>query len=104
MCALVFRLNSDKRRGHAIFANFFRRNRPAWNLQTLQAGADQSKVAAGVDECAERHVAADPAEAIEVSNFHQSSQTTTASSLLILSAAENSVKLRGKRSDAGAPF
>src|SRR5258705_2024143 len=68
--ALVFRYDTDEGCGHTVFPHFFRGNRPARNLQTLQTGAKEFEIAAGIDDRAKGHIAADAAETIEVSKSH----------------------------------
>ena len=59
MLGLVFGLNADESRRHAVLPDLFRRDRPTRNLQCLQAGPEHVQIAAGVNQCAECHVATD---------------------------------------------
>src|SRR5258708_9278163 len=69
--SLVFSCNADKRGGHAVFPDFFGGDGPAWNLQALQAGAQECQVTTGVYDGAERHVAADTAKTVKIRKFHE---------------------------------
>ena len=67
-CVVFFgRLDADLRRREAALADLldFERDRQA---ERGEAGADRVGVDAGVDEGAERHVAADAAETVEMSH------------------------------------
>ena len=93
MLALVFSCHADKGGGHTIFPDFFGGNRPSGDLQAGQIRTQELQIAARVDQRAEDHIAADAAKTIEVSKFrHKPHEQLTKCSLLILSAAQNSVK------------
>ena len=70
MVVFFRRLDADLRGGETAFADFrdLQRDRQAERIDRL---ADRVGVHAGVDKGAERHVAADAAEAVEVGYAHR---------------------------------
>ncbi len=82
MLGLAFSCNADERGGHAVFPDFFGGDGPAGNLQAFQTRTQQGQVTTGVDECAERHVSADPAKTVKIGKFCHASQTRNESFLV----------------------
>jgi len=70
MLLLVFSLDLDIGGGHAVFPNFFGGELPSGDLQATEFGAEAFQVAPGVNQGAERHVAANARKTVEISEFH----------------------------------
>ena len=72
MAMLVLRLvlDGDLRRAKAALLHFAGHEPAARQAQRIDAGLDRGQVGAGIDERAERHVAADSAGTIEIGNSH----------------------------------
>src|ERR1700687_5823362 len=103
MLLLVFRFHAHARGGHAVLPDLFGGQFPSRNLQAAQVRAELGKVAAGVEERAESHVAAGARKAIKIRQCHGSTpprgslraaRNVSVGSISILSAALRGVKSR----------
>src|SRR6266403_3810066 len=104
MLLLVLGLDLDVGGGHAIFPDFFDGELPSGELQAAEFSAEILHIAAGVNQGAERHVAANARKTVEISEFHGMLpcapdcrlKRLSAGCRLILSAEGKGVK-RGRR-------
>src|SRR6266852_3731870 len=72
MPLLVLGLHVHASGGHAVLPEFFGGQLPPWHLQAAQLRAKLREVAAGVEERAKSHVAANARKAIKIGEFHGS--------------------------------
>src|SRR6266849_2183270 len=70
MLRLIFCLHLDVGGGHAVFPDFFGGEFPSGDLEAAEFRAEMFHVAAGVNQGAKRHVAANARKTIEISEFH----------------------------------
>src|SRR5262245_35005232 len=77
VAVFVFRLVLDRDLGgaEALLFNLSADKPAAWEAEGIGSGLNGGKVGARVDQRTERHVAADSAGAIEVSNSHSTASS-----------------------------
>src|SRR6266851_3867867 len=113
MFLLVFGLHARARGGHAVLPYFFGGQFPSRHLQAAQLLAQTHEIAAGVEQRAESHVAADARKAIKICEFHGSTpprgnvrpaRNVSDGSISIVSAALRGVKSRMATPPPSPPF
>ena len=67
---LIFGLDLNAGGGHAVLPDFIGVKFPARDLQAAKSGAEVFQVAAGVNQSAKRHVAANARKTIKIGEFH----------------------------------
>src|SRR6266852_8043862 len=72
MPLLVLGLHVHASGGHAVLPDFFGGQVQPWHLQAAQLCTELREVAAGVEERAKSHVAANARKAIKIGEFHGS--------------------------------
>ena len=75
-------LDDDLRRAKAALLDFAGHEPAAGQTERVDAGLDRREIGAGVDECPERHVAADAAGTIEVGDSHRAASVVRSLSRL----------------------